>query len=267
MPQNTQSYTLKIPQLGELRFQLDLLKDLTMQAGQQLLERLWSKEWLNCLGTSTKKAYKIIGEQQVQLIFKGQPLYLPSRIRWCIAERVGRILRSQSKRQKCYSDVLRLVQTTGLEGQLDSLVKIIAQTLVSFEGKYYKRALIRQSLRTFRRYYYKLGLDLEVLTRIPYTKMVKPSIWSFVLPYAPDDGQAIQYTCNNDEIIIQIKLPKVSQPFNRYDWHWQSFSITIPPKVYQQVHYATSLMSTLHLPTLRYIKLKGGLILPFLEFA
>ena len=273
MNQNTQSYPLKLPQHEELRVQLDYLREISLQAGKQLLKRLWSEKWLEILRASTKKAYKVIGEQQVQLIHQGQPLYLPSRIRRCVAEWVGRILRSQAERQRCYSDVLRIVQITGVEGPLDSLVKLVAQTLVNFEGKYYRRALIRQTLRTFRRYYFKLGLDLGVLTRIPYTDMVKPTIWSFILPYAPDDGQAIQLTRNKDEIAVRLKLPKVSHPINRHDWHWQSFSLTIPSKVYQRVHTPVNTTSTtsttsckLHLPTLRYITLKSGLILPFLEF-
>ncbi len=264
MTQTTQSYPLKLPQQGELRQQLDYLKELTLQAGQQLLERLWSEKWLETLGASTKKAYKVIGEHQVQMTHQGQQLFLPSRIRRCIAEQVGRILRSQAVRHNCYSDVLRIVQTTGVEGKLDRLVKIIALTLVNFEGKYYRRALIRQTLRTFRRYYHKLGLDLEILTRIPYTQMVKPSIWSFILPYAPDDGQAIQLDSDKDIIAVRLKLPQRIYPLNRHDWHWVSFSLTLPSKIYQRVHAPTS---TLHLPTLRYITLKGGLSLPFLEFA
>ena len=276
MNQTTQSYPLKLPQQGELRVQLDYLKELALQAGQQLLERLWSEEWLEILSESTKKAYKVINEQQVQLIHQGQPLYLPSRIRRCIAEWVGRILRSQAERMRCYSDVLRIVQITGVEGSLDSLVRIVAQTLVNFEGKYYRRALIRQTLRTFRGYYYKLGLDLEVLTTIPYTVIVNPTLWSFVLPYAPDDGQAIQLNRNKDELSIRLKLPKVIYPLNRHDWHWLSFSLIIPSKVYQRVYPSVNTSSTartartastLHLPTLRYVTLKGGLVLPFLEFA
>ena len=46
MTQTTQSYPLKLPQQGELCQQLDFLKELTMQAGKQLLERLWSEKWL-----------------------------------------------------------------------------------------------------------------------------------------------------------------------------------------------------------------------------
>ncbi|MHA2215636.1 MAG: zinc ribbon domain-containing protein [Candidatus Hodarchaeales archaeon] len=249
--------------------QLDFLKDLVQQAGQLLLERLWSEEWLDVIEKSTYKAYKAIGEHQVQPTCQThqiQLLYLPSRIRRCIAERVGRILRSQAERKRCYSDVLRIVQITGVEGSLDSLVKLVAQTLVNFEGKYYRRALIRQTLRTFRRYHYRLRLDLGVLTLIPYTAMVKPTIRSFILPYAPDDGHAIQFSRNNDQIAVRLKLPKVLHPLTRHDWHWQSFSLTIPPKVYQRI-YTINKSKKLHHPTLRFIVLKSGLSLPFLEFA
>jgi hypothetical protein len=219
----------------------------------------------NSSSKQKKKAYKIIGEKKVELTTSnGELLYLPSRFRRCVAEQVGRILRSQKLRRKCYYDVLRLVQQTGVDSSLDKLVRIIAQTLVMLEGKYYKRVLIRQALRTFRRYYYKLGLDLEVLTRIPYTHMVKPVIWSFILPFAPDDGQLIQQEWDNDVISIRLKLPQINQPVTRRDWRWKEFVIAVPAKIQQRIVTATS---KIHQPTLRYLTLKSGLTLPFFEYA
>ncbi len=251
---------------------MDNLYELGKYSSQLLLERLWSEEWLDILDTSNtssqtkkKKVFTIVGEKQVQLYSSNnQSIYLPSRIRRCIAEQVGRILRSQVIRRKCYYDVLRLVQQVGIEGNLDRLVQIIAQTLVIVEGKYYRRALIRQILRKFRKYHYRLGLDLTVLTTIPYTQMVKPTIWSFVLPFTSDDGQVIQQVWCNDIISIRLKVPKTKQPLTKKDWHWQEFTIKIPVKILQRVSTPTS---KLHLPTLRVITLKGGLILPFLEYA
>ena len=228
MARITQVYPLKIPQQRPLRQQVDNLYELGKHSSQQLLKRLWSEEWLDTLDTSelshknkNKKVYKVIGEKQVQTTSpNGELLYIPSRVRRCITEQVGRILRSQTIRRKCYYDVLHLVQQTGIEGNLDRLVRIIAQTLVRLKGKYYRRALIRQVLRTFRRYHYRLGLDIAVLTRIPYTRMVKPVIWSFVLPFAPDDGQIIQQDWQNDGISIRLKLPTTTQPLTRKDWLW-----------------------------------------------
>jgi IS605 OrfB family transposase len=228
----------------------------------QLLEQLWSEKWLDKLNNNTKKAYTILGDQHVVNTALGQTLYLPSRIRRCISERVGRILRSQVKRRDCYYAVLRVVQMIGVEGNLDRLVKTVACTLIGFERRYYKRALIRQTLRTFRWYHYRIGMDLAVLLTFPYTKMVHPRIRSFNFPYAPDDGQAIQLVWVRDEITIQLKLPQTPFPIKQSDWFWQQFTLKIPSKILQRVFKSNSQLLR---PSLRYITLKGGFQFPFLN--
>jgi len=260
----TQSYPFKLPQKGVLRQYIDHLKELSMDAGQELLRKLWTEEWLELLQEENKKAYKVIGEQQVVLSKEGQHFYLPSRIRRCITERVGRILRSQGKRKHCYEDILQVVQTTGVEGNLDTLVKIVALSLIQFKGKYYRWALIRQVLRTFRRYHYRLGLDLAVLMQIPYTKMVTPVIHSVNFPYSPDDGQALRMDWQRDNLAVKMKLPLIKHPVKRSDWQWHPITLPIPCKIIQRVNKPGS---KVHRPTLRYIQLKGGLNLPFLEVA
>jgi len=265
----TQTYPLKIPQDTTLRPQLDILRNLALQAARQLLEALWSDHWIDMMDSACKKkAYKVINEQQVSLTLNGHLVYLPSRIRRGIAEQVGRILRSQAIRKQCYYDVLRIVQLTGVEGKLDSLVRTVALTLANFEGKYYRWALIRQTLRMFRRYYYQLCLDLSVLMQFPYTAIVKPQIRSFILPYSPDDGRVIQYDWQpeNDPrtISIRLKIPCCPQPLKRSHWVWQEFTLSLPAKLQPRVSHSTSKLCP---PTLRYLTLKSGLILPFLECA
>jgi len=225
----TQTYPLKLPQDTTLRHQLDMLREIVMQAAQKLLAELWSDHWIDTLASKCKqqekKTYRVINEQRVSLaISNGCTVYLPSRIRRCIAEVVGRILRSQTKRKNCYYDVLRIVQITGVAGNLDKLVRTVALTLANFEGKFYRWALIRQTLRMLRRYYYQLGLDLSVLKQFPYTAVVTPQIRSFILPYSPDDGQAIHYawsphdTAQKTLISIRLKVPRCTQPSKRSHW-------------------------------------------------
>ncbi|MFQ5978392.1 MAG: RNA-guided endonuclease InsQ/TnpB family protein [Candidatus Heimdallarchaeota archaeon] len=264
MPSVTQSYPLKLPQDPQFRQRIDWLLEVNAHAGQQLLEALWTENWLDLLHASSKKAYKVIGEQQVQLSMYNQLVYLPSRIRRSIAEQVGRILRSQADRKNCYYNVLQIVQITGVEGKLDTLVRIVGLTLSRLHGKYYRWALIRQTLRTFRRYHYKLGLDLTVLTQIPYTKQVHPTIRHSIFPYAPDDGQTIKITWQDAHLSVQMKLPKTAFPTKPQDWAWCDVSLALPPKILQRLPVKSS---KLHRPTLRYFVLKGGLRLPFLEFA
>ncbi|MFX0185837.1 MAG: hypothetical protein ACFE95_22365 [Candidatus Hodarchaeota archaeon] len=258
----TQSYPFKLPQKGILRQHIDHLKELSMDAGQELLRKLWTEEWLELLGDKKKKAYIIISEKQVVLRKEGQPLYLPSRIRRCIAERIGRILRSQGKRKNCYEDVLQVVQTTGVEGNLDTLVKIIASSIIQFKGKYYRWALIRQVLRRLRRYHYCLGLDLALLMHIPYIKTVSPAVHSFNFPYSPDDGQALRMDWQREALSVKMRLPITNKPVKRSDWQWHTITIPIPSKILQRVNKPGS---KVHRPMLRYIQLKGGLNLPFLE--
>jgi putative transposase len=265
----TQTYPLKLPQETTLRHQLDILRDLALHAAQLLLEALWSDHWIDTLASiRKKKAYKVINEQQVSLKLNERVVYLPSRLRQCIAEQVGRILRSQAIRKQCYYDVLRVVQLTGVEGNLDSLVRTVALTLANFEGKYYRWALIRQTMRMFRRCYYQLGLDLSVLLQFPYTTVVKPHIRSFILPYSPDDGQAIHYDWQPEEdpttLRIRLKVPCCSHPLKQSHWVWREFTLLLPAKIQSRVNHPTSKLCP---PTLRYLTLKSGLTLPFLECA
>jgi putative transposase len=268
----TQTYPLKLPQDVTLRHYLDMLRELVLHAAHQLLTALWSDQWIDVLDSArTKKAYKVINEQRVSLTASHEhPVYLPSRLRRCIAEQVGRIFRSHATRKQCYYDVLRVVQLTGVEGNLDTLVRTVALTLALFEGKYYRWALIRQTLRMFRRYYYQLGLDLSVLLQLSYTAMVKPQLRSFILPYSPDDGQAIQYDWQQQEgartLSIRLKVPCQPQPLNRAHWTWQEFTLSVPAKLQARIASPTT-TSTLHPPTLCYLTLKSGLILPFLDCA
>ncbi|MFX0064971.1 MAG: RNA-guided endonuclease TnpB family protein [Candidatus Hermodarchaeota archaeon] len=266
MPQCTQAYSFKLPGDAPFRISLGQFQDLMQLACRTLLAKLWEESWLDALAGSALKAYKVIDEKQVTLTLDGQSVYLPSRIRRGIAERVGRILRSQAVRKACYYDVLEVVSITGVSGNLDSLVKQVALTVIAFKGKYYKRALIRQTLRTLRRYYYHLGLDPQTFVHIPYTMLVSPSIHTFTFPYAADnglDGQTIKVHWSGQWLIIECKLPTTERPVKVSDWTWHRFTLEIPRPIYQRIRKPGY---QIHLPTMREIVLKGGLTCPVLTF-
>ncbi|MFX0090356.1 MAG: hypothetical protein ACFFBD_01240 [Candidatus Hodarchaeota archaeon] len=266
MPQCTQAYSFKL--LGDTPFRTSLgqFQELMQSACRALFARLWEESWLDTLAGSALKAYKVIGEKQVTLTIDGQSVYLPSRIRRGVAERVGRILRSQAVRKDCYYDVLDVVSITGVSGNLDALVKQVALTLIAFKGKYYKRAHIRQTLRTLRRYYYRLGVDPQMFTHIPYTRLVSPSIHSFTFPYAADnglDGQTIKIHWSGQLLIIECKLPTAERPVKGADWTWHRFTLKVPRPIYQRIRKPGY---KIHLPTMRKLVLKGGLTCPVLTF-
>ncbi|MFX0062137.1 MAG: zinc ribbon domain-containing protein [Candidatus Hermodarchaeota archaeon] len=259
MPQCTQAYSFKLPVDVPFRTALSQFQGLMQQACRALLAQLWDESWLDRLAGSSLKAYKVIDENQVTLTIDGQSIYLPSRIRRGIAERVGRILRSQAVRKDCYYDVLEVVSITGVAGNLDTLVKQVALTLIAFKGKYYKRALIR-------RYYYQLGLDPQTFAHIPYTTLVSPGIRSFTFSYAADnglDGQTIKVHWSGQWLIIECKLPTIERPVKGSDWTWHRFTLKVPHPIYQRIRKPGY---KIHLPTMRELVLKGGLTCPILTF-
>ena len=256
------SYKLKVGDRNELQQGINYLLELASLASKSLLKELWTEEWVALVGTSAKKAYKVVNERQVQLIYNGVEVYLPSRIRRSIAEIVGRVLRSQYERLSCYQDIQEVVAVTGVERNLDNLVRKVAYTLQVFKGRYYRWSLIRQTLRMMRKYHYKLGLDLQM---VDYLALVQPRIRTIVFPYGSDDDQAIKVSCDGKTISYRIKLPTTAAPVSRSDWKWYEESLTIPRKIQRKLSKAKQ--SAPKRPDLRLFRLKGGLEVPVLQFA
>ena len=100
MPKATVARSYAFRQRHNLMLQAGLsrLFKLVQPATEQLLDRIWSTAYLELLGTNPGiKAYKYIPESEVYLTVDEQPVYFPSRIRRCIAEATGEIIRSQYK--------------------------------------------------------------------------------------------------------------------------------------------------------------------------
>ena len=85
------------------------LLNLVQPATEQLLERIWSNEYLEKLGSHPNiKAYKYIPSTEIYLLLDDQAVYFPSRIKRCIVEAAGEIIRSQYKRKQCLKQFERL---------------------------------------------------------------------------------------------------------------------------------------------------------------
>lgn len=266
MSSAVQSYAFKTGDSLAVQEGLQRLLELTAEASTSLLDNLWSNWWIDELGTSNLKAYKVIGEKEVQLTVQDQGMsvtvYLPSRIRRGIAEVVGRVLRSQHERKCCFEDVREVLLLTGPGGNLDQLVRSVARTLQVFRGKYYRWQLIRQTLRLCRRLFFRQGMDIWMIN---YSSVVHPRLHGVIFPYAADDNQAIQYRVTTKKIHYRLKLPAVAIPRSKKDWNWHGETISIPGKVRKKIRAAA--FDKPCLPDLRLFTLKGGLQVPVLQFA
>ena len=70
-----QSYSFKVEHSREITEGLHRMLDLEFEAAQNLLDQRWSEEWIRLLGSSGGPAYKILGENTVQVVRNAQGLY------------------------------------------------------------------------------------------------------------------------------------------------------------------------------------------------
>jgi len=238
-------------------------KELVMRVAILLLNELWSEEWIITLGKSNLKAYKVINEAQAQI----EGIYLPSRVRRGIAEWVGRIIRGQYKRMKCYYDCLEIVNWLGVETKENKLLAVVMQHYRTTSKKskktypLYKKVMVKQTIELIKNWHERFG---SVFTMFKYTSIVAPKINRFFFPFGPDDDQAIQYFSDREKIHFKLKMPKVPEPRERKDWGWAESELAIPEKIRAKIRTAVSEQP--RKPTLITKKLKGGLTYFFLQF-
>ena len=241
---------------------LQYFKQLTEIATNQLLKKLWSEDWIRRLGTTTTKAHSIVNSKQVTLEFNEQFLYLPSRVRMGIAERVGRILRAQYKRMLCFYDCLKVVEIIGItsnDRKLTDIMKYTYQTKNGFPK--YKQVMIKQTIFMLKNWHKRLGLDLQMMK---YTDLVEPKIKKFVFLFAPDNYRILKYERQNQVINYSFSLPTKLESKNKNDWHKITGEIIIPDKIQQKLQL--SLNHQPKKPKLTIRNLKGGKQHFFLNF-
>ncbi len=255
---STKSYQFKLQRNNQLNW----FQALTTNAAEKLLEELWSVEWLTKLGNSNLKAYKVINEAQAQL----EGIYLPSRVRRGVAEWVGRIIRGQYKRYRCYQDCIEIVNWLGGETKESKLIAVVMQhcRTIGKNGKTYtkyKKIMVQQTLAMIKNKNQRLGSGFA---NFAYTDHVQPKIKYYAFNFGPDDDQAIRYKVENQIINLEIKLPKTAEPRTRDDWEWLEQELFIPSKV--QAKIAKALSTQPVKPSLREKTLKGGQNYFFLQF-
>ncbi|MHA2331373.1 MAG: hypothetical protein ACXAEU_05040 [Candidatus Hodarchaeales archaeon] len=70
-----QSYFFKTGNNNCLKAGLRFFLDLITKTSNYLVADLWTEAWIECLGTSNRKAYKVVNEKQVQLELDGSTVY------------------------------------------------------------------------------------------------------------------------------------------------------------------------------------------------
>lgn len=201
-------------------------------------------------------------ESKVQLEVDGQQVHFPSRTRRGIAQTAGQIMRSQSKRKSCFDAVRKVLLSIDLQTQDNPLSYQVFNTLKVCYGLFFKRSLIKQTIRQIKHWVFKHHLDVW---SISYCMLVKPQIDDISFPYGPDDNRILKYTRTSRNILLDIKLPRVSIPKSRSDWIWYQERLPITAKIRRRIGHLKK--NSLKRPLLRMLTTKGSFQFPVFQFA
>lgn len=213
---NTLSTKVKIKSNQE---KLENLNKLTKKLTNKLLKKYWNKKTLKNI-KNTQRAYKHFNEQKA---FENIELYLPSRFKRCILEKVGRILKSQSARYH----IFQITKNTIKQNKpINRTKKDKIKEKIKQNEKYLDFLLVDKIIKEMNKYYKKHGnhpTSFFDLQKIPKNDNN--------LPYSADDGkngQMLKYKYNEktEKLEISIKLPNTTNSKNRKNWKWHEFKTT-----------------------------------------
>ncbi|MHA1532773.1 MAG: hypothetical protein ACTSR6_12335 [Candidatus Heimdallarchaeota archaeon] len=226
------------------------------------MKKLWSEEWIIKLGTTTAQAQSVVNPKNVELLINGEAMYLPSRVRMGIAERVGRILRSQYKRMNCFYDCLKVIHFAGITTSERKLKKIVQQIYRNKNGfPKYRQVMVEQTISMIKNWHERLSIDFDILN---YTNFVEPKTKRFIFPFGPDNHRILQYERQNQVITYKFNLPTTLESKSKNDWERVTGEIIIPEKIQEKI--SESINTQPRKPRLTVATLKGGKEYFFLIF-
>jgi putative transposase len=196
------------------------LDTLTTRVANALVEQYWTPEHLTGIDEYSYQAWKYFDEDEA---FDNVDLYLPSRYKRCVMQKVGETLRSHADKRKAFQTIqpvlpdhkIRRIHTRRIKEQLwDS-------------EEYIKSGYVDLLIGQLNSYYDKHGRYPE-----SYSDMQEcPAYSKGMLPYSADDGptsgQAVKYEYNEDtqSLTVKLKTPDSLKPETRGDWTWTEHTI------------------------------------------
>ncbi|MEF8783949.1 MAG: transposase [Haloarculaceae archaeon] len=210
------SLPIRLPDEDANRF--ERLATLTHRVANHILEAHWTPSHLDGIADSSHQAWKYFDEHEP---FEELDLYLPSRFRRCILQKVGETLRSHADRRDAFQSIqavlpdhkIRRIHRRHIKEQLwggdDYLSSGYVDVLIDQLNSYYDRH------GTYPDTYFEMQ-DC-------------PAYDSGVLPFSADDGptsgQAVKYRYDSDSgtLTVCLKTPDTLTPETRGDWSWTEY--------------------------------------------
>ena len=210
------SLPIRLPDEDDKRF--ERLATLTQQVANYVLEDHWTPVHLDGIADASHQAWKYFDEHEP---FDKLGLYLPSRFRRCILQKVGETLRSHADRR----DAFQSIQSVLPKHKIRRIHRRRIKEQLWDDGDYLSSGYVDILIDQLTSYYDRHGAYPAT-----YFEMQDcPEYDSGVLPFSADDGptsgQAVkyQYDADSEMLIIRLKTPDTPSPETQGDWSWTEY--------------------------------------------
>ena len=193
---------------------------LTTSVANTLIGQYWTPEHLTEIGDSAYQAWKYFDESEA---FVDVDLYLPSRYKRCVMQKVGETLRSHADKREAFQTILPLLPDHKIRRIHTRRIK---ERLWDAE-EYIKSGYVEVLIGQLNSYYDKHGRFPESYLEIQEC----PTYSKGVLPYSADDGptsgQAVKYEYDEEAetLTVKIKTPDTVEPETRGEWTWTAHKL------------------------------------------
>ncbi|MFB6215989.1 MAG: transposase, partial [Candidatus Aenigmatarchaeota archaeon] len=216
------STPVKLPE--EHRESFERLEVLTRRVADQTLEKYWVEEHLIKVSEHEGRAWKYFDETEA---FADIGIYLPSRFKRCILQKVGETLRSQAGKFKAFQAIERFLP----ERMVSQSDKKRIKRRIYESDEFVNFDVVDALLEQVNNYYREHGRHPDSY----FDLQECPEYRKGTLPYSADDGpekgQMVRYG-RDDEFKVKIKLPETTSPEDKGDWGW----FDVKPDVHEYFH-------------------------------
>jgi IS605 OrfB family transposase len=191
------------------------LDTLTTRVANTLIEKYWTPEHFTGIDDYSYQAWKYFDEREA---FADVDLYLPSRYKRCVMQKVGETLRSHADKREAFQSIQSLLP----DHKIRRIDTRRAKEQLWGSGEYLKSGYVDLLIGQLSSYYDCHGRFPESY----FDLQECPSYSKGVLPYSADDGptsgQAVKYAYNEDTqtLTVKLKTPDMLAPDTRGDWSW-----------------------------------------------
>lgn len=212
------SLPIRLP--DEERERYDRLGNLTRTVANQVLNQYWTSNHLIGIDDHSHQAWKYFDETEA---FSRFDIYLPSRYKRCVLQKVGETLRSHADKHNAFHTIQPLLPDHKIRRIHTRRIKETLWDADEYLSSGYVDLLIDQ----LNAYYDRHGEFPESYFDVQDC----PEYSKGVLPYSADDGptsgQAVKYQYDEDTLTltIELKTPDRLKPETYGDWTWTEYDL------------------------------------------